>query len=87
MVQKLYYRNRRYYTEYKDAVSGIPSFEHVALMGPMERGWERFTMQDLPGGVIMIKKDALAVRGRDQGSQKESHLYYRVYIQKYQDVF
>ena len=60
-MQELYYRKgqkdqHRYYATYSDAASGVPSFEHVALMGPMERGWERFTMQDLPGGVIMIKK-------------------------------
>ena len=39
-----------------DAVSGVPSFERVELMGPRERGWRRFRMEDLPGGVIMITK-------------------------------
>ncbi len=48
--------HRRYYAEYSDAVSGVPSFERVELMGPRERGWRRFRMEDLPGGVIMITK-------------------------------
>lgn len=48
--------HRRYYAGYDDAVSGIPSFERVELMGPRERGWRRFRMEDLPGGVIMITK-------------------------------
>lgn len=56
MVQKLYYRKRRYYTEYKDAVLGIPSYERVSLMGPVERGWTHFLIEDLPGSVKLITK-------------------------------
>lgn len=55
-MQRLYYRKGRYYTEYSDAVSGIPSYERVSLMGPMERGWTHFMIEDLPGGVKLITK-------------------------------
>ena len=55
-MQELYYSKGRYYTEYKDAVSGVPSYERVSLMGPMERGWTHFTVEDLPGGVKLITK-------------------------------
>lgn len=51
-------RDRRYYAEYADALSEVPSYERVTLMGPRERGWKRFIMQDLPGGVIKITKKA-----------------------------
>lgn len=62
MTEVLYCRKgqmgtrRRYYAEYSDAVSGVPSFERVVLMGPRERGWARFKMEDLPSGVIAITK-------------------------------
>lgn len=61
-VKELYTRKgqtgprRRYYAEYGDAISDVPSFERVTLMGPRERGWERFVMRDLPGGVIKITR-------------------------------
>lgn len=55
-MQRLYYRKGRYYAEYSDAVSGIPSYERVSLMGPMERGWTHFLIEDLPGGVKLITK-------------------------------
>ena len=55
-MQRLYYRKGRYYAEYSDAVSGIPSYERVDLRGPMERGWTHFMIEDLPGGVKLITK-------------------------------
>ncbi len=55
-MQKLYYSKGNYYIEYMDAVLGIPSYERVNLMGPVERGWTHFLIEDLPGGVKLITK-------------------------------
>ena len=49
-------RDRRYYAEYADALSDVPSYERVSLMGPMDRDWRRFLIEDLPGGVIKITR-------------------------------
>ncbi len=49
-------RDRRFYAEYADALSDVPSYERVSLKGPMARGWKRFKIQDLPGGVIKISR-------------------------------
>ena len=61
---------RRYYAEYGDAISGVPSFERVTLMGPRERGWERFVMRDLPGGVIKITKTPWPLGSESQGKHE-----------------
>ena len=47
---------RRYYAEYADALLDVPSYERVELKGPMDQGWRRFLIEDLPGGVIKITR-------------------------------
>ncbi len=49
-------RDRRFYAEYADALSDVPSYERVSLKGPIDQGWKRFKIQDLPGGVIKISR-------------------------------
>lgn len=55
-VDELYFRKGKYYTEYSDAVSGVPSFERSRVADPFERNWKRFKIQKLPGGVTLVIK-------------------------------
>lgn len=55
-MDELYFRKGKYYTEYRDAISGVPSFETGRVTNPFERKWKHFMMQELPGGVVMIVK-------------------------------
>ena len=53
-MNDIYFCKGKYYTEYSDAVSGVPSFEQGRVLNPFERNWNHFEMRTLPGGVTLI---------------------------------
>lgn len=55
-METLYFYKGEFYTEYSDAVSGVPSFERGRVSSPFERNWKRFKMQELPCGVTLVIK-------------------------------